>query len=466
MKRIIFILLAAIIALYLCACESNFPEGDDDMDTISAFEFPKQPDFGREVSVHDPSVIRANNGKYYAFGSHFAVSVSDDLITWTQYSRDGEANKLYDGNWRTVLANANEYVKNAASTWAPSVIYMNGKYYMYYSLSTFGSQTSFIGRVESDSIIGPYTNSVEIIRSGDVNGPNAIDPEVFFDNEGKLWMVYGSFFAGIYIKELYASGNKIGLPKKDGFGKRLWMGNMQNGPEGPFIFYNPQTKYYYLMVSHASLSRNYNMRVARSKNPDGPYVDIDGNNVSDIQNSGVKLAGNYQFANYSTGYAALGHNSVIKVDNKYFVVHHLRYRQGENVSGYHNQNTRQLFFNEDGWPVLAPNRYAGESLGKVTLEQASGFYDLLFHTNDNLAGFAESKRYELRNDGSIVYEEEQFGTWEISEAYYITIKIGEDTYKGVVIPQWNNDLKKAGLSITAIASTSTTRGPSLWANAV
>jgi len=115
-------------------------------------------------------------------------------------------------------------------------------------------------------------NSVEIVKSDGRGGPNAIDPELFFSKDGRLWLVYGSFFAGIYIKELYASGENIGLPKEDGYGKLLWQGGDQ-GPEGPFIFYNPNTDYFYLMASHGSLSTNYNMRVARSKNPDGPYTD-------------------------------------------------------------------------------------------------------------------------------------------------------------------------------------------------
>ena len=87
---------------------------------------------------------------------------------------------------------------------------------MYYSLSTFGSSVSYIGRVEGDSALGPYDNSVEIVKSDGRGGPNAIDPELFFDKEGRLWFVYGSFFAGIYIKEMHASGKTLAyLKKKD-----------------------------------------------------------------------------------------------------------------------------------------------------------------------------------------------------------------------------------------------------------
>ena len=128
------------------------------------------------------------------------------------------------------------------------------------------------------------------------------------------------------------------------------------------------------------------MRVARSKNPDGPYHDPFGNDVSEYQAGGAKLAGNYQFAG-QRGQAALGHNSVIQVGNQYFVVHHLRFREGESrVSGYHNQQTRQLFFNEDGWPVLSPNRYAGEKLGSFARRIFRGIR-FNFHTNENAVSF-------------------------------------------------------------------------------
>ena len=64
-----------------------------------------------------------------------------------------------------------DYVPEARSTWAPAVVILNDKYYMYYSLSTFGSQVSYIGRVEADSPLGPYTNSVEILRSRNLTAP-------------------------------------------------------------------------------------------------------------------------------------------------------------------------------------------------------------------------------------------------------------------------------------------------------
>jgi arabinan endo-1,5-alpha-L-arabinosidase len=456
---IVIALLVTITSLTSCQGGKSMSNGLGE--ELNEIIYPTNPAFGNNVTAHDPSIFEDDNGDYYTFGSHFAVTKSTNLMQWSQVAGDG-SNMLYARPWRTVLADAFAHVgERPGSTWAPCVHKFGDKYYMYYSLSTFGSSVSYIGRVEGDSALGPYDNSVEIVKSDGRGGPNAIDPELFFDKEGRLWFVYGSFFAGIYIKEMHASGENIGLPKEEGYGKLLWQGGDQ-GPEGPFIFYNPDTDYYYLMASHGSLSTNYNMRVARSKTPDGPYTDPRGMSAETYRNSGLKLAGNYQFKNYPTGYAALGHNSVLIENGKYYVVYHSRYRTGATgVTGYHNQFVNQMFFNKNGWPVLAPNRYAGEELQTISMVQASREYDVLIHTGGDSEGFATSVTYMFNQNGEIVdSENDAIGTWNITDDYFVTIKIGLNTYEGVIVPQWNNDLQKAGLSISAYSR----NGLSLWAN--
>ena len=173
----------------------------EEKNETSNLTYPNKPNFGQNVSVHDPSIIYAN-GKYYAFGSHFAVSSSVDLITWTQELDEQGHNALY-GNWRNTLNSALSYVGQwANSTWAPGMIKIGDTFYMYYSLSTFGSQRSYIGRVESKNILGPYTNSIEIIKSEPSNGPNAIDAEVFLiKKENFGWFMAHSL--GIILKRTF-----------------------------------------------------------------------------------------------------------------------------------------------------------------------------------------------------------------------------------------------------------------------
>ena len=95
------------------------------------------------------------------------------------------------------------------------------------------------------------------------------------------------------------------------------------------------------------------------------------------------------------------------------------------------------------------------------MAQASKDYDVLIHTGGDSEGFATSVTYKFSQNGDLLdAEEDAIGTWSINEDYYVTIKIGLNTYEGVIIPQWNNDLQRAGLSITAYSR----NGLSLWAN--
>ena len=143
------------------------------------------------ASVHDPSVFYDEaSATYYAFGSHFAVATSKDLVSWSQVSRDNEAQNLYGTpDWKSVLTASVPVVNPSAdivSTWAPDVEYYNGKYYMYYSLTrAFGSSASAIGRVSADSVMGPYSGDRVILSSVNGGGPNCIDPELFYDKDGK-----------------------------------------------------------------------------------------------------------------------------------------------------------------------------------------------------------------------------------------------------------------------------------------
>lgn len=430
------------------------------------------------VAVHDPSVFHdPKSGKYYAFGTHFAVAESADLIYWTQTVAEGSSapEKLYGQgvDWKTILKQGVAHTEGSTgTTWAPDVEYIGGKYYMYVSLTTaFGSSKSIIMRVSSNNVLGPYRNEQVIVESDGSGHSNAIDPELFYDKDGRLWMVYGSAFGNLYIKELYSTGKNAGLPiisdpeDENYLGAVVWKG--EHNDEGPFIFYNAETDYYYMMCSYGSLSSSYNMRVARSKTPEGDRYDKEGNLVEgsgyqDIaghyvaqEGGGNKLAGNYQFNGGPTD-TALGHNSVIKSDGKYLVVMHVR----NQVDGMHHVEVRQLFFNKEGWPVLAPNRYAGESLGVVTAEQVAGTYDVVLHTDGTTANYAKSVSCTFAADGTV--SGGMTGTWSLGEeGYYITMTLGGVTYSGVVAPQYKSyGTKGAIFSITATSDT----GRPIWAN--
>lgn len=426
-----------------------------------ALELPEAAP-GMTAAVHDPSVFYdVSSQTYYAFGTHYAVASSKDLVKWSQEASDHQWTTLYGSesvvingvSWPKALEETVRLVNPDSSvntTWAPDVHKIGNKYYMYYSLTGgFGSNSSAIGRVESDNVMGPYSNNtviVESVTSSSSSKPNCIDPELFEDKDGTLWMVYGSFFGGIFIKEL----DKNGLPVEDGFGKLLWS---HDGKvvEGPFIFYNDDTDYYYMMATHGDLQSDYTMRVARSKNPDGPYEDITGQDMIN-PGGGNKLSGNYNIANMGNN-VALGHNSVVERRGEFFVVCHVR----NAINGGHHLETRRLYFNKDGWPVLEPLRYAGENDGTATAEQVAGTFDVLVHSTGVSATIVPSVECTFNADGTI--SGALTGTWSMESDYFVTIELGGISYSGVVCAGWRTAPENKGAYCFTATSSD---GNALW----
>ena len=177
-----------------------------------------------DLPVHDPSVIRDDDGTFYVFGSHLAAARSTDLMNW-QFVANGldASNPL----WSTIPTEGNEWT-GAPGSWAADVIkFKDGKYRFYYSfcgVPPSGECTgprSYLGVAIGDRIDGPYVdqgiflrsgmNAVEIAAGYGPEGitnydarihPNTIDPDVFYDKTGKLWMTYGSYSGGIFILQM------------------------------------------------------------------------------------------------------------------------------------------------------------------------------------------------------------------------------------------------------------------------
>jgi arabinan endo-1,5-alpha-L-arabinosidase len=192
---------------------------------------------------------------------------------------------------------------------------------MYYNAAKGDSPRSALGVAVADKVEGPYRNLGILLRSGmwgqlSEDGtiydarihPNVVDPDTFYDNEGKLWMLYGSYSGGLFLLKMDETTGKP-LPGQ-GYGKRLIGGN-HSPIEGGYVLYHPQTKFYYMFVSFGWLGAEsgYNIRVARATRPDGPYFDAEGNDMANVKSDpnkplfdnrsiepfGVKLMGNFLF---------------------------------------------------------------------------------------------------------------------------------------------------------------------------
>ena len=397
--------------------------------------------------------------------------------------------------------------------WAPDVIYNEKmkKWCMYMSINGPTWNSSII-LLTSDNIIGPYVYQGPVIISGfNVSGapsslsykntdmelaigtqnaipsrytaywgrrwPHCIDPCVFFDEQGKLWMSYGSWSGGIWILELdentglrdydveYPStnGNTDGVTSDPYFGKKIAGGFYSSG-EGSYIEYIGG--YYFLFISNGGLAAGgnandynnggYQMRVFRSKNPNGPYHDAAGKNAL-INNyelnfgpgsstRGVNIFGAYGYWGdmlKSNGERSQGHNSIIAApDGRTYLVYHSRF---QNNGEMHQVRVHQVFQNEDGWLVAAPFEYTGEKVTsadiantqQVGTHQIAGTYQFLLHKyglDHRKKELATPVEITLHANGTI--SGSRNGTWSLTEGTsYITLTINNVIYKGVMVEQ-------------------------------
>ncbi len=427
----------------------------------------------KDVSVHDPSIVKSK-GTYYVIGSHLASAKTNDLIKWQQISSSvGNSNPLIP-NVFVELKESFDW-SQTETLWAGDIIQLkDGKYYMYYCLCKGDSPRSTLGLAVSDNVAGPYKNSGILLKSGmwgersedgtvydATKHPNAVDPDTFFDKNGNLWMVYGSYSGGIYILKMDpATGKPLA---GQGYGKKL-LGANHSRIEAPYILYSPESDYYYLFLIFGGLDAvgGYNIRVARSRNPDGPYLDAAGNNMIDckgragttfddrsIEPYGVKLMGNFRFVESGTGYVSPGHNSAYydEVSNRYYLIFHTRFPgQGE----MHQVRVHQMFINEAGWPVVAPHRYGGEAIGRYSLEEVSGDYAYINHGKEISAAVKNSVKITLNKDGSI--SGSVSGKWQLNGDNAIGLTVNEVSYSGVVLKQWDNGLMKFVMTFSALSA--------------
>lgn len=466
----------------------------------------------KHVTAHDPSIVYdPTSGQYYIFGSHRAWATSSDLASWKTFSLpsiDSKYNTLFEESISWSKRGSSNY-DVSGNMWAPDVIYNEamGKWCMYMSINGDNYYSSIV-LLTADKINGKYEYVGTIVYSGFTTeklaqktdfvdvvgteklkqklsryvsgtkwnsqyGPNAIDPCVFYDENGDLWMSYGSWFGGIFLLKL---DNETGLRDYDTtyrfkqnvsdeyFGYRLSGGYGCTG-EGSYIVWDKDAGYYYLYISYGGLNATdsfsgYHIRLFRSENVNGPYVDAMGNNAictsageSQAQ-KGIKLFGNYYFSslksndqNASKGYMSPGHNSAfIDSDGQHYLIYHTRFNLGNE---WHAVRVHQQFMNEDGWPVTAVYEHQGSVISDAgySTEDIVGTYEYVDHGTSYKAektGMLKTLTVTLNADGSV--SGDVSGSWEQKtgsdgKGYYATFVIGENTYKGVFFKQYNESQK-------------------------
>lgn len=407
------------------------------------------------AAVHDPSIVQTN-GRYYIIGSHMQFASSTNLIQWKQLSTSVKDTHLF----KNVTGELGSAMRDAETDtfWAGDIEQLqDGKFYMYYCACQGSSPTSVLGVAVADKVSGPYKDQGVILRSGgaikddaDYNAtedPNVVDPHVFHDKNGQLWMVYGSYSGGIFILKMDEATGKP-YPGQ-GYGKRLLGGNHVR-IEGAYMLYNKQTDYYYLFLSFGGLAADggYNLRVFRSRQPDSGFVDSQGQAAEDIrgkvgtmfddaaiQNYGEKIIGNFTWKQdgKNVGYISPGHNTAFqdKKTGKYFVIFHTRFPgRGE----YYEDRVHQLFFTTDGWPVLNPAPYDGETKTDYSVDQLVGDYQAIAMDKLITEEPAQSKTTTLAQNGQLTGQ--MTGKWKNRKGQS-TMQINNKTYTGIFVSSWD-----------------------------
>jgi arabinan endo-1,5-alpha-L-arabinosidase len=302
-----------------------------------------------QVEVHDPVLTREGDF-YYAFSTGPGITIyqSADLVNWRRTGRVFET----EPEWaRDVAAGFNGHL------WAPDIFEKDGRFYLFYSVSAFGKNTSGMGvavteTLDPDAPDYGWADQGMVLQSvPNRDHWNAIDPAIVQGENGGYWMSFGSFWEGLKLVRLDPSLTRLAQPeewyslaKRPGDPHAADSSPGAGAIEAPYIF--RKGEWFYLFVSFDFCCRKgdstYNIRVGRSKSVTGPYVDRDGTPM--LAGGGtLVLEGNERWT-------AVGHNSAYTIDGQDWLVFHA-YESADN----HLQKLRILPISwDDGWPVVDP----------------------------------------------------------------------------------------------------------------
>lgn len=384
------------------------------------------------ANVHDPTVMLADDGYYYmyqtdaSFGNtypantHFHARRSRDLVNWEYLGA------TMTGSPKWITDKVNEYraklglpdvdvTKNAQGFWAPVARNIGGgKYRMYYSVVNDGTliepgawnERSFIGLMETtDPASNKWEDKGFVIcaasdrgtswkRNGDndwkaYNRWNAIDPTFIITPEGEHWLIYGSWHSGFAAVQLDPATGKTLNPLPDPWGtasdiapygklvNTRKMGERWQGSEGPEVVY--RDGWYYMFMAYDGLDVPYNTRVVRSRNVDGPYVDMYGTNVSEKGGDAFPIVTHpYKFGT-DHGWVGISHCAVWSDGNdNWFYASQARYPMNYDSwapNAIMLGHVRAIRWTKDGWPLVMPERYGAVPQIPISEAEIAGVWD-------------------------------------------------------------------------------------------
>jgi arabinan endo-1,5-alpha-L-arabinosidase len=301
----------------------------------------------QDIRVHDPVMIKQGN-TYYLFCTGMGISFysSPDMKNWKKEK------SIFESPPKWAVETIPGF---KGHIWAPDITFHNGQYYLYYSVSAFGKNTSCIG-LASNKTLDPASSDFKWIDHGKViqSVPgrdlwNAIDPNLAFDDQQTPWLTFGSFWSGMKLVKLNKNLSEVAEPQEwytISKRPRDFKTNDNDPGEGsveaPFIF--KKNGYYYLFVSFdfccRGINSNYKIVVGRSREIQGPYLDKNGVRMDEGGGS-IVLEGD-------PDWPGVGHNSAYTFDGIDYLIYHGYDAKDE---GKPKLRISPIQWNSNGWPV-------------------------------------------------------------------------------------------------------------------
>lgn len=283
--------------------------------------------------VHDP-VMTKQGSTYYVY---YTGNLTPYKSSTSMYSGWSDRGSTFSSgpSWIASTVPAN----NGRDLWAPDISFRDNKYWLYYSVSSFGKNTSAIGLATSPTLDPSasnykWTDQGVVVKSSSSDNYNCIDPNAFEDTDGKVWLTFGSFWSGIQLVELDKS---TGKPLANG--KISTVASRGAGIEAPFLV--KWKGYYYLFVSWDKCcdgaNSTYKIVVGRSTSVTGPYVDKTGKDM--------KSGGGLIIDQSNNQWKGPGHNGIFFENDTMYCINHA-YAAG---NGTATMFIRPLYW-QDGWP--------------------------------------------------------------------------------------------------------------------
>ncbi|WP_086771503.1 arabinan endo-1,5-alpha-L-arabinosidase [Streptomyces bobili] len=292
-----------------------------------------RPVTGQRI-IHDPTVIRLDSGGYaaYSTGGVIGARLSKDGRQW-----DDAGNAFAEPpSWWY------EY-NDTGDPWAPDISYRAGRYWLYYAVSSWGTNHSAIGVATSPSgLPGTWTDQGKVFTSETTDTWNAIDPALV-EADGRLWMSFGSYWSGIRLIELDRRTGKPSAPD-------ITVRHLATRPDLPYAVEGPYIvrhgRHYYLFASYdaccAGVNSTYKIKVGRSTTITGPYVDSTGTPM--LEGGGdLLLEGHGR-------YVGTGGQSVFRDRGQDWLAYHYYDAQDE---GTPKLGLNRLVWTKNGWPRVS-----------------------------------------------------------------------------------------------------------------